>query len=117
MIADDKKNWESLAAEYLRRLAAEDMREWARYWKFEDRSAGSDTELQAEAGNTLVKENAIAESSCKSRSNKNALAKKTRRVRFRQMKARRCPRFNYPNPQRRSFRSWGLTVPQTQVRQ
>jgi hypothetical protein len=54
MIADDK-NWESLAAEYLRRLAAEDMREWARYWKFEDRSAGSDTELQAEAGNTLSK--------------------------------------------------------------
>jgi hypothetical protein len=54
MIADDK-NWENLAAEYLRRLAAEDMREWTRYWKFEDRSAGSETEPQAEASNTLSK--------------------------------------------------------------
>jgi hypothetical protein len=54
MITDDK-NWESLAAEYLRRLAAEDMREWARYWKFEDRSTGSEMEPQAEASNTLSK--------------------------------------------------------------
>jgi hypothetical protein len=44
MITDDDK-WESLAAEYLRRLAAEDMMQWARYWKFAERSQGPDGEL------------------------------------------------------------------------
>jgi hypothetical protein len=54
MITDDDK-WESLAAEYLRRLATEDMREWARYWKFEERSTVSDTESQVEVSNILSK--------------------------------------------------------------
>src|SRR6201996_5145553 len=37
---NDDQKWEALAAKYLRRLAAEDMREWARYWRFEERSNG-----------------------------------------------------------------------------
>jgi hypothetical protein len=32
------QKWESLASEYLRRLAAEDMRQWERHYRFEDRS-------------------------------------------------------------------------------
>jgi threonyl-tRNA synthetase len=44
MITDDDK-WESLAAEYLRRLASEDMLQWARYWKFAERSQGGDADL------------------------------------------------------------------------
>jgi hypothetical protein len=38
MTADDDEKWENLAAEYLRRLAADDMFQWARYWKFAERS-------------------------------------------------------------------------------
>jgi hypothetical protein len=37
MTTDDEK-WESLAAEYLRRLAAEDMLQWTRHWRFAERS-------------------------------------------------------------------------------
>jgi hypothetical protein len=54
MITDDEK-WESLAAEYLRRLAADDMLQWARYWKFAERSTGSDAEPQAEVSGTISK--------------------------------------------------------------
>jgi hypothetical protein len=46
MTTDDER-WESLASEYLRRLAAEDMLQWTRHWRFADRSIiGPDGELQ-----------------------------------------------------------------------
>jgi hypothetical protein len=46
MTTDDER-WESLASEYLRRLAAEDMLQWTRHWRFADRSIlGPDAELQ-----------------------------------------------------------------------
>ena len=54
MITDDDK-WESLAAAYLRRLAADDMFQWARHWKFEERSTGPDAEPQPEVSNTISK--------------------------------------------------------------
>jgi hypothetical protein len=54
MTTDDEK-WESLASEYLRRLAAEDMLQWTRYWRFADRSTGPDGELQASASDALSK--------------------------------------------------------------
>jgi hypothetical protein len=54
MITDDDK-WESLAAAYLRRLAADDMFQWARHWKFEERSTGPDAEPQPEVSDTISK--------------------------------------------------------------
>jgi hypothetical protein len=33
------ENWERLAAKYLRRLAAEDMRQWERHWRLESLSS------------------------------------------------------------------------------
>jgi hypothetical protein len=36
------ENWERLAAKYLQRLAAEDMRQWEPYWRLEGRSDGPD---------------------------------------------------------------------------
>jgi hypothetical protein len=54
MITDDQK-WESLAAEYLRRLAAKDMQQWARYWKLENRSTDPDAELHVNASETISK--------------------------------------------------------------
>jgi hypothetical protein len=38
------ENWERLAAKYLRRLAAEDMRQWERHWRLESLSRGPDAE-------------------------------------------------------------------------
>jgi hypothetical protein len=52
MITGDDK-WESLAAAYLRRLAADDMFQWARHRKFEERSIGSDAEPQPEVSDTI----------------------------------------------------------------
>jgi hypothetical protein len=54
MITDDQK-WESLASEYLRRLASKDMQQWARYWKSEDRSTGPDAEPHVNASETISK--------------------------------------------------------------
>jgi hypothetical protein len=54
MTTDDER-WESLASEYLRRLAAEDMRQWTRYWRFADRSTGPDGEQQANVNDALSK--------------------------------------------------------------
>jgi hypothetical protein len=54
MTTDDER-WETLASEYLRRLAAEDMLQWTRYWRFADRSTGPDGELQASASDALSK--------------------------------------------------------------
>jgi hypothetical protein len=55
MTTDDEK-WESLAAEYLRRLAAEDMLQWTRHWRFAERSiTGPDGEQQANASDALSK--------------------------------------------------------------
>jgi hypothetical protein len=57
MTTDDER-WESLASEYLRRLAAEDMLQWTRHWRFAERSiTGPDPELQANAGDALSKPN------------------------------------------------------------
>jgi hypothetical protein len=53
-MATDDERWESLASEYLRRLAAEDMLQWTRYWRFADHSTGSE-EQQAGAGDALSK--------------------------------------------------------------
>jgi hypothetical protein len=53
MTTDDER-WETLASEYLRRLAAEDMLQWTRYWRFADRSTGPDGE-QASASDALSK--------------------------------------------------------------
>ena len=46
------QNWERLAAKYLRKLAAEDMQQWDRHYRFEDRSTVP-VEEQA-AGGVLV---------------------------------------------------------------
>jgi hypothetical protein len=54
MITDDQ-TWESLASEYLRRLASKDMQQWARYWKSEDRSTGPDAEPHVNASETISK--------------------------------------------------------------
>jgi hypothetical protein len=55
MTTDDER-WESLASEYLRRLAAEDMLQWTRHWRFADRSIiGPDGEPQANANEALSK--------------------------------------------------------------
>jgi hypothetical protein len=55
MTTDDER-WESLAALYLRQLAAEDMLQWTRHWRFADRSiTGPDAELQANGGDDLSK--------------------------------------------------------------
>jgi hypothetical protein len=55
MITDDER-WKSLAADYLRRLAAEDMPQWARHWRFAEHSiTGPDGEQQANAGDALSK--------------------------------------------------------------
>jgi hypothetical protein len=43
----DNEKWERLAAKYLRRLAAEDMRQWERHWRLESLSGGSDAEPRA----------------------------------------------------------------------
>jgi len=40
----ESENWERLAAKYLRRLAAEDMRQWERHWRLEGLSGGPDAE-------------------------------------------------------------------------
>jgi hypothetical protein len=55
MTTDDER-WESLASEYLRRLAAEDMLQWTRHWRFADRSTiGPDAELQGNGNDDLSK--------------------------------------------------------------
>jgi hypothetical protein len=55
MTTDDER-WERLAAQYLRRLAAEDMLQWTRHWRFAERSiTGPDAELQANASEALSK--------------------------------------------------------------
>jgi hypothetical protein len=51
----DKRRWESLAAKYLRRLAAEDMRQWLRHYRSEDRSTAP-VEHQAADGVLSMKE-------------------------------------------------------------
>jgi hypothetical protein len=51
----DKERWESLAAKYLRRLAAEDMRQWLRHYRSEDRSTAR-VEHQAADGVLSMKE-------------------------------------------------------------
>jgi hypothetical protein len=38
----ESENWERLAAKYLRRLSAKDMRQWERHWRFEGRSSVPD---------------------------------------------------------------------------
>jgi hypothetical protein len=40
----ESEKWERLAAEYLQRLAAEDMRQWERHWRLEGLSGGPDAE-------------------------------------------------------------------------
>jgi hypothetical protein len=48
MTTDDER-WESLASEYLRALAAEDMLQWTRHWRFAERSIiGPNAEMQAD---------------------------------------------------------------------